>query len=931
MSDKKLFLLDAYALIFRAYYAFIRNPRINSKGLNTSAIFGFVNALEDILKNQNPSHIAVAFDHKSPNVRVQEYEFYKANRDETPEDIKKAEPWIRKIIEAYDIPILEMPGYEADDVIGTLSKLAEKDGFEVYMMTPDKDFGQLVSERIFMYKPGRQGNKAEILGPKEICEKYMLDEPEQFIDILGLMGDAVDNIPGVKGVGEKTAMKLISEYKSVEGVYENIEHIKGKLKEKLETDHDNALISKKLATIILDVPIELDATALELNKPDKEKLGELFSELEFRTLGRRVLGDEFTVSATASTPNTSAGHQPGLFDSAPTTQSESISEMKNLTNTPHDYQCIDTPEKRQKLISALLSQKEFVFDTETTGLNPILDDIVGLAFSFKPGEGFYVPLPEDETAAKAILSEFKAVFANPESVKIAHNLKFDMKVLMRYDIEISAPFYDTMVAHYIAYSNARHKMDILAENYLQYQPMPIENLIGKKGPKQGNMRDVPLDKVTEYASEDADITLQLKPIVADMVKKRSDGKILEELDLPLIPILAHMEWSGIKVDADFLNDYSKTLGEDIVKLTDEVFKLAGTDFNLDSPKQMGEVLFDHMKLPYTGSRTKTGQYSTNEDTLSKLRDEHEVIAHILEYRELTKLKSTYVDAIPQLINPKTGRVHTTFSQTIAATGRLSSVNPNLQNIPIRTERGRQVRKAFVPGSPDHILLAADYSQIELRIIAEISGDENMLSAFQKGEDIHAATASKVFSVPLEEVTREHRRQAKAVNFGLAYGQSAFGLSQTLGIKRSEARSIIDNYFEQFPKIKDYMKSTVDFAKEHGYVETIMHRRRYLRDINSKNHTVRAGAERNAINSPIQGSAADMIKKAMIDIFNAMKKQGLKSEMILQVHDELVFDVLHNEMDELKALVEDKMKNALPGLKVPIIVDMGTGQDWLEAH
>ena len=931
MSNKKLFLLDAYALIFRAYYAFIRNPRINSKGLNTSAIFGFVNALEDILKNQDPSHIAVAFDHKSPNVRVQEYEFYKANRDETPEDIKKSEPWIRKIIEAYDIPIVEMEGYEADDVIGTLSKQAEKQGFEVYMMTPDKDFGQLVSERIFMYKPGRQGKKAEVLGPKEICEKYMLDSPEQFIDILGLMGDAVDNIPGVKGVGEKTAMKLISQYKSVEGVYENIEEIKGKLKEKLETDHDNALISKKLATIILDVPIELDESALELNVPDKEKLGELFSELEFRTLGRRVLGDEFTVSASSTSTSQSAGHQPGLFDSAPSAAAETVSDMKNLENTPHKYECVDNQEKRASLIAALLKSKEFVFDTETTGLNPILDDIVGLAFSFKAGEGYYVPLPEEEAEAKAILKEFVAVFASPASVKIAHNLKFDMKVLMRYDIEIAPPFYDTMVAHYIAYSNARHKMDILAENYLQYQPMPIEALIGKKGPKQGTMRDVPLEKVTEYASEDADITLQLKPIVSDMVKKRSDGKILEELDLPLIPILANMEWSGIKVDADFLNDYSKTLGEDIVKLSDEVFKLAGTDFNLDSPKQLGEVLFDHMKLPYTGSRTKTGQYSTNEDTLSKLRDQHEVIDHVLNYRELTKLKSTYVDAIPQLINPKTGRVHTTFSQTIAATGRLSSINPNLQNIPIRTERGRQVRKAFVPGSPDHILLAADYSQIELRIIAEISGDENMLTAFQKGEDIHAATASKVFGIPLDEVSREHRRQAKAVNFGLAYGQSAFGLSQTLGIKRSEARAIIDNYFEQFPKIRAYMSSTVDFAREHGYVETIMHRRRYLRDINSKNHTVRAGAERNAINSPIQGSAADMIKKAMIDIFNAMKKQGMKSKMILQVHDELVFDVLHNEMNELKALVEDKMKNALPDLKVPILVDMGTGQDWLEAH
>lgn len=925
MSKKKIFFLDAYALIFRAYYAFIRNPRINSKGLNTSAIFGFVNALEDILKNQKPTHIAVVFDHKSPNVRVQEYPFYKANRDETPEDIKKAEPWIREIVHAYNIPLLELAGYEADDLIGTLSKKAEEAGFEVYMMTPDKDYGQLVSDNIFMYKPGRQGKKAEVLGPKEICEKYGLENPEQFIDILGLMGDAVDNIPGVKGVGEKTAMKLIGDYGSIENLYEHIDEIKGKLKEKLETDKENAFISKKLATIILDAPYDLDSKSLEVEEVNKTKLEELFSELEFRTLGKRILGDDFSISATSSTG------QGNLFADVSDDVEPTVSEMKNLDNTPHKYHCIDTKEGRAKLIQDLLKTKEFVFDTETTGLNPISDEIVGLAFSWKAGEGYYVPIPDDQAKAFEIMAEFKEVFESSKSLKIAHNLKFDLKVLMHYNLTIKPPFYDTMLGHYIAYSSARHKMDILAENYLNYQPKPIEDLIGKKGKKQKSMRSVPVDLATEYAAEDADVTLQLKPIIEKQVKSRSDGTVFKNLELPLIPVLANMEWEGIRVDDQFLKTYSEEMGTEIVEITDKVYKLAGTEFNLDSPKQLGTILFDHLKLPYTGSKTKTGQYSTNEDTLSGLKDEHKIIELILQYRELTKLKSTYVDAIPELINEKTGRVHTTFNQTIAATGRLSSLNPNLQNIPIRTERGRRIRKAFVPRDENHTLLAADYSQIELRIIAEISGDENMLTAFKNGEDIHAATASKVFDVPLEEVSREQRRQAKAVNFGLAYGQSAFGLSQNLGIKRTEARAIIDNYFKQFPKIKDYMQTTKEFAKEHGYVETIMKRRRYLRDINSKNHTVRAQAERNAINSPIQGSAADMIKKAMIDVYNAMKEKDMKSKMILQVHDELVFDVYNPEMEELKSLVEDKMKNALPELNVPILVDMGTGKNWLEAH
>jgi DNA polymerase-1 len=925
MAEKKLFLLDAYALIFRAYYAFIRNPRINSKGLNTSAMFGFVNSLEEVLRNQKPTHIAVAFDHKSPNVRVQEYPFYKANRDETPEDIKLAEPWIREIIKAYNIPIIELEGYEADDVIGTLSKIAEKEDFKVYMMTPDKDFGQLVSENIFMFKPGRQGKKAEVLGPAEICEKYTLDNPEQFIDILGLMGDAVDNIPGVKGVGEKTAMKLISEYKSIEGVYENIDSIKGKLKEKLEADKEKAAISKKLATIILDAPIELDEAALVLEKPNKERLSEIFSDLEFRTLGRRILGEEFTVS----TP--SKGGQQELFAFAPEKEDEEASDLKTLENTPHKYELIDTAAKRKVLIDNLLLAKEYVFDTETTGLDTIMDDIVGIAFSYKTGEAYYVPLPEDQTEATSILAEFHGVFTHPTAVKIAHNLKFDIKVLMKYDVEVLPPLYDTMLAHYVANSGARHKMDLLAVNYLQYSPMPIENLIGKKGPKQKTMRSVPLDILTEYASEDADITLQLKPVMQKLVDDRSEGDVLQGLELPLIPVLAEMEFEGINVDTDFLNAYSETLGKEVLSIKEQVFKIAGAEFNMDSPRQLGEILFTHLKLPYTGQKTKTGQYSTNEEVLSGLKDEHEIIPLLLEYREITKLKSTYIDSIPLLVKPVTGRVHTTFSQTVAATGRLSSLKPNLQNIPIRTARGREIRKAFIPRDDNHTLLAADYSQIELRIICEISGDENMMAAFVNGEDIHAATASKVFGVPLDEVTKDQRRQAKAVNFGLAYGQSSFGLAQTLGIKRTEARAIIDNYFEQFPRIKDYMTTTIEFAREHGYVKTIMDRRRYLRDINSKNHTVRAGAERNAINSPIQGSAADMIKKAMIDIHHEMKAQQFKSKMILQVHDELVFDVENSEMEKLKSLVEEKMKNAISGLKVPIVVDMGTGANWLEAH
>lgn len=921
MQDKKLFLLDAYALIFRAYYAFIRAPRINSKGLNTSAMFGFVNVLEDIIKNQKPSHIAVVFDHKSPNVRVQEFPFYKANRDETPEDIKIAEPFIRQIIEAYNIPILESEGYEADDVIGTLAKVAEKKGFQVFMMTPDKDFGQLISENIFMYRPGRKGKPAEVWGIPEINEKYGLNRPEQVIDLLGLMGDAVDNIPGVKGVGEKTAAKLLQQFDTMEGIYENIEQVKGKLKEKLENDKEAAFISKKLATILLDAPVPFNPEKLILEDPDKEKLKDLFSELEFRTLGKRILGEDFSPAISSAVPD--------LFNQIEAQEENVQSTLQSFDPEKANYTSVQTEEEIQDLISVLGAAQEFVFDTETTGLDPITDELVGIAFCTEPHTAYYLPVPESRAAAIQFLQPFQDLFSDSNKTKIAHNLKFDLKVMKQYDIEVLPPFYDTMLAHYVAYSDARHKMDVLSENYLGYTPIPIESLIGKKGPKQKTMRSVPLEDITPYAAEDADITLQLKPIIQKQVERRSEGDVLGDLELPLITVLADMELEGVNVDGGFLTNYSEELGKEILEIKAEIYDQSGVEFNIDSPKQLGNVLFDHLGIPYKGKKTKTGQYSTNEEVLSGLSEEHNIARSVLQYRELTKLKSTYVDALPALINPKTQRVHSTFRQTVAATGRLASQNPNLQNIPIRTERGRTVRKAFIPRDEDHILLAADYSQVELRIICEISGDENMLAAFINKEDIHSATASKVFGVPLEEVTKEQRRQAKAVNFGLAYGQSAFGLSQTLGIKRSEAKAIIDNYFTQFPRIKDFMQSTKEFAREHGYVKTLLHRRRYLRDINSKNHTVRAQAERNAINSPIQGSAADMIKRAMIDVYEEMK--GMRSKMILQVHDELVFDAYRPELDQLKALVEEKMTQAMPDLKVPIVVDMGEGLNWLEAH
>lgn len=933
MAKPSLYLLDAYALIYRAYYAFIRSPRITSKGLNTSAMFGFVNALEDVINNRKPTHLAVCFDHKSPNVRVQEFPYYKANRQETPEDIRIAEPYIRSIIEAYNIPILEASGYEADDVIGTLAKIAEKEGYEVFMVTPDKDFGQLVSENIFIYKPARQGGDAEVWGPKEVTENYGIHIPEQVIDILGLMGDAVDNIPGVAGVGEKTASRLIHDYHSIEMVYEKIGEIKGKLQEKLIASKQAAFDSKKLATILLDAPVEFDPEKLIMEKPNAERLSALFSELEFRGLGKRILGDAYEVNApTAPTARPTGSRQGDLFGNVQSDSSndEFIPKGKNIANTAHTYYAVNTEEERAALKAKLLEVKEFAFDTETTGLDNEME-IVGMSFSYQPFEAYYVPCPAEFEEAKKTVQYFSEVFANANAMKIGHNIKFDMKVLNLYGVEVTDPIYDTMVAHYVADAHIRHKMDVMAEAYLGYTPIPITDLIGRKGKNQLSMQDIDSERIKEYAAEDADVTFQLKAVTDRMLKEVQSEDLTNKLEFPLIHVLTDMECEGINLDVDFLNEYSKTLTGEIYEIRGKIYKCCGAEFNLDSPRQLGDILFEHMKIPYEGAKTKTGQYATGEEVLTLLRDKHEVIDHIINYRELTKLKSTYIDALPMLVNSNTGRVHTTFGQTVAATGRLASNNPNLQNIPIRTDRGREIRKAFIPRNDEYLIMSADYSQIELRIIAAITQDEGMMEAFRKGEDIHSTTASKVFGVGLDEVTKEMRRRAKAVNFGLAYGQSSFGLSQTLGISRSESKEIIDNYFEKFPGIKNYMTETVAFARENGYIETIMKRRRYLRDINSKNHTVRSSAERNAINSPIQGSAADMIKMAMIAIHREIKNRKLKSKMLLQVHDELVFDVYKTEEAEMRVMVEDKMKHAIPDLPVPVEVGIGSGINWLEAH
>ncbi len=936
MNNKKLFLLDGMALIYRAHFALSKNPRFTSSGVNTSAVMGFANTLMEVLKKEKPTHIAVVFDTEAPTERHTDYEAYKAHREAMPEDLSKALPYIFKLIEGFNIPVITVDGFEADDIIGTMAKEGERQGFQVYCMTPDKDFAQLVSENIFIYKPARMGNEMEILGVKEILAKWDIARVEQVIDILGLWGDAVDNIPGIPGIGEKTAKLLIKQYDSMENIIANSHQLKGKQRENVENFAAQGMISKKLATIILNVPVEFNEEKLVLEAPSRELLEPLFAELEFRTIGKRVFGEDFSVN----TGESNASQQKDLFGNDVATKRIDFAaqpslfdtpiDAKNISNTPHEYFLIDTPEKRKELIELLLQQTSISFDTETTGTDANLADLVGLSFSIKPGEGYYIPVPEDRTITQAIVDEFRVVLENEKIDKIGQNIKYDMLVLKWYDVQVKGKLFDTMLAHYLIDPDTRHNMDVLSENYLGYTPISITTLIGAKGKGQGTMRDVPVENVVDYAAEDADVTLQLAQVFEPMLQERNATKLAEEIENPLVYVLADIEKEGVKIDIETLNAYSIELQEEITKAELSVYEKAGLKFNLASPKQLGEVLFDHLKLDPKAKKTKTGQYQTGEDVLTLLAHKSDIVKDILDFRQLQKLKSTYVDALPLLVNPKTGRVHTSFNQAVAATGRLSSNNPNLQNIPIRTERGREVRKAFIARDENHVLLSADYSQIELRLIAEISKEENMLDAFSKGIDIHTATAAKVYGITIEEVDATQRRNAKAVNFGIIYGQSAFGLSQNLNIPRKEAAEMIEQYFAQYPGIKRYMNDTMNFARENGYVETIMGRRRYLRDINSANQTVRGYAERNAINAPIQGSAADLIKIAMINIHKDMIDQNLGSKMTMQVHDELVFDVLKTEVEQMKAIITHRMKTAI-ATQVPIEIEIGEGNNWLAAH
>jgi DNA polymerase I len=932
---KKLFLLDGMALIYRAYFALSKTPRITSTGFNTSAIFGFANTLLELLRTQQPSHVAVVFDTMAPTNRHAEFESYKANRQAIPEDLAAAIPYVYKLIEGFNIPLITLDGYEADDIIGTLAKQAEARGYTVYCMTPDKDFGQLVSERVFIYKPARLGNGAEVLGVKEILEKWEVTDVKQVIDILGLWGDSVDNIPGIPGIGEKTAKDLIKRFGSMENILANTDQLKGKQKENLETFAEQGLISKKLATIQLDVPIELDEEKLVLREPDREALEPLFAELEFRTLGKRVFGEEFNVLDGKST----VGAQMDLFGNAvdsslqtPDAAAEYVPPTagRSVHNTPHTYFLADTPELQQELAALLSKQRSFCFDTETTGTDANTADLVGLSFAIEPGKAWYVPACPDRDECLRLLAYFKPVFEDETIEKIGQNTKYDILLLARYGITVRGPLFDTMLAHYLIDPDTRHGMDVLAENYLGYTPISITELIGPRGKKQGNMQDVDIETIKEYAAEDADITLQLKAVFEPLLEQAEAIELAKKVEFPLVHVLAEMEQCGVNIDVPVLRQFSETLERESSVIEKTIYEKAGVRFNIASPKQLGEVLFEKLQLDPKAKKTKTGQYKTGEDVLLALAPKSDIVKDILEFRQLQKLKSTYVDALPQLINPITGRVHTSYNQAVAATGRLSSTNPNLQNIPIRTERGREVRKAFIPRDDDHVILSADYSQIELRLVAHMSGDEGMLDAFAKGLDVHRATAAKVYGVSLDEVNSEQRRNAKAVNFGIIYGQSAFGLSQNLGIPRTEAAQIIEQYFAQYPGIKRYMNDTINFAKENGYVETLLKRRRYLRDINSANQTVRGFAERNAINAPIQGSAADMIKIAMIAIHEAIKQRGLRGKMTMQVHDELVFDVPKEELPVFRELAELHMKNALV-MSVPIVVEVGVGRNWLEAH
>ena len=949
MSDqKRLFLVDAYALIFRGYYAFIKNPRINSKGLDTSAIMGFMNSLLDVIKRERPDHLAVCFDKGGSVVRVEMFEAYKANRDATPEAIKLAVPYIYEILKAMHIPIMVKEGFEADDVIGTLSKQAEKEGYKVYMVTPDKDFAQLVSENIFMYKP-RFGGGYDIWGVPEVLEKFEITDPLQVIDFLGMMGDSADNIPGLPGVGEKTAKKFLATYGSMENLLANTHELKGKMKEKVEAAKDLGILSKQLATIMLDVPVVFDATDFTLDQPDIEKVTELFNELEFRNLltnFSKTFADENAEKVNSiedsseEEPKKSTKKAPisteGQFDlfAAPGTGSitdEAIaSGFKNIQNTNHFYQHINSPLSRKILLQKLMQQKSVCFDTETTGLKALEVELIGIAFAFEVGKGFYVSFPENQEETKTILEEFRPFFEASEIEKIGHNLKYDIKVLSNYNMPVKGILFDTMIAHYLINPDMRHNMDILAETYLNYQPVSITELIGKKGKNQLSMRVVPINEQTEYAVEDADITLQLKEHFTSELESGNVTKLFNEVELPLVSVLTAMEIEGININTDFLNELSVALTDDINRLEKNIYEQAGEEFNIASPKQLGIVLFENMKLVDKPKKTKTGQYATGEDILSYLAKDHEIIRNIQEYRQYKKLQSTYVDALPNEVNPKTKRIHTEYMQAVAATGRLSSNNPNLQNIPIRTERGREVRKAFIPRDENYVLLAADYSQIELRIIAALSEEENMMNAFKNGEDIHASTAAKVFNVPLDEVTREQRSNAKTVNFGIIYGVSAFGLSNQTDLSRSEAKELIDTYYETYPKLKAYMAAQVDFARDHGYVETVLNRRRYLKDINSRNAVVRNAAERNAVNAPIQGSAADIIKLAMINIYKRFEKENFKSKMLLQVHDELVFDAHKDELEIIKPIIKFEMENAFK-MSVPLDVEIGIGDNWLQAH
>ncbi|WP_029274962.1 DNA polymerase I [Pedobacter borealis] len=934
--NKKLFLLDGMALMYRAHFALSKNPRFTSTGINTSAVMGFTNTLLDVLKKEKPTHIAVVFDTEAPTERHTSFEAYKAHRQAMPEDLAAAMPYVIKLITGFNIPVITSDGYEADDIIGTLAKKAEQKGYQVYCMTPDKDFAQLVSENIFIYKPARMGNDMEILGVKEILVKWEIENVLQVIDILGLWGDAVDNIPGIPGIGEKTAKALIKQYGSMENIIANSHELKGKQRENVENFAEQGLISKKLATILLNVPVELDEASLELCDPSRDLLEPLFTELEFRTLGRRVFGDEFSVTTARFQEGTQTdlfGNQAGEAIQYTNTLEEEPAEKlpaKTIENTEHDYQLVDTAEQRADLIKLLLAEKRISFDTETTGTDANMADLVGLSFSIKPGTGYYIPVPAVREEAQLIVDEFRVVLENEEIEKIGQNTKYDILVLKWYGVQVKGKLFDTMLAHYLIDPDTRHGMDVLSENYLGYSPISITKLIGAKGKNQGTMRDVPVIDVVDYAAEDADVTLQLAHIFEPKLKQLNAAKLAEEIENPLVYVLADIEKEGVRIDIETLKAYSKELETEIIKFEQNVYDKAGVKFNLASPKQLGEVLFDKLQLDPKAKKTKTGQYQTGEDVLMALASKSDIVQDILDFRQLQKLKSTYVDALPLMVNPKTGRVHTSYNQAVAATGRLSSNNPNLQNIPIRTERGREVRKAFIARDENHILLSADYSQIELRIIAEISKEENMLDAFNKGIDIHTATAAKVYGVSIEEVDGTQRRNAKAVNFGIIYGQSAFGLSQNLGIPRKEAAEIIEQYFAQYPGIKRYMSDTMNFARENGFVETIMGRRRYLRDINSANQTVRGFAERNAINAPIQGSAADMIKIAMINIHKEMKAQHMQSTMTMQVHDELVFDVLRSEKEAMKAIIQDKMANAIK-LTVPIVVEIGEGDNWLAAH